>query len=120
MRRRAFIAGLGSAAVWPMVARGQQGAVPVIGYLSPNTLKSSQALANFQGFRMRLRELGLAEGQDFTPYPVTGRTPGTNRTSPQLGLFWELFCRVDPPLRRGMIERQCFVSTLAPQHLSPG
>jgi hypothetical protein len=33
MRRREFIAGIGSAGAWPVLAQGQQPTMPVIGYL---------------------------------------------------------------------------------------
>jgi putative tryptophan/tyrosine transport system substrate-binding protein len=62
MRRREFIAGLGSAAAWPMVARAQQPAMPAIGYLSGS---SPQAEVEELGqFREGLSESGYVEGQN--------------------------------------------------------
>ena len=58
MRRRTFIAGLGSAAVWPLAARAQQVAVPVIGFLAPGTPPDPLV----DGFRSGLQELGYADG----------------------------------------------------------
>src|SRR5271170_2674177 len=64
MRRRAFIAGLGSAVVWPAVAHAQQAVVPVIGFLNVGSLDNI-SYANFvAGFREGLREAGYVEGQN--------------------------------------------------------
>jgi putative ABC transport system substrate-binding protein len=64
MQRRQFIAGLGSAAAWPLVARGQQAAVPVIGYVNLN-LGSSRP-DELSAFHRGLSELGYVEGRNVT------------------------------------------------------
>jgi putative ABC transport system substrate-binding protein len=62
IRRREFIAGLGSAAAWPVVARGQQ-AAPVIGFLS--TQSADDDYKNFTvPFLQGLKETGFVEGQN--------------------------------------------------------
>jgi putative tryptophan/tyrosine transport system substrate-binding protein len=63
MRRRHFIAGLGSAAAWPAVARGQATSqMPVIGYMDS---RSPEAAANqLAAFRRGLSEVGFVEGRN--------------------------------------------------------
>jgi putative tryptophan/tyrosine transport system substrate-binding protein len=63
MRRRAFIAGLGSAAAWPLVARAQQQpAMPMVGVLFFGTESLGQALG--AAFRKDLGEEGYFDGRN--------------------------------------------------------
>jgi putative ABC transport system substrate-binding protein len=63
IRRREFIAGLGSAAAWPLAARAQQSALPVIGFLSPQS--ADDDYKNFiVPFLQGLKQAGYIEGQN--------------------------------------------------------
>ena len=62
MRRRAFIAGLGSAAAWPVLAQ-QQPTMPVVGYLGSQS--ADDEYKNFTvPFLQGLKEAGYVEGQN--------------------------------------------------------
>jgi putative ABC transport system substrate-binding protein len=61
LRRRDFVATLGGAAAWPLAARAQQAAIPVIGYLSASSASSTLSLVPFlQG----LKESGFVEDRN--------------------------------------------------------
>jgi putative ABC transport system substrate-binding protein len=62
MRRREFIAGVGSAATWPVVARAQQPTMPVIGFLRSTSPEGTEHL--LAAFRQGLQETGYAPGQN--------------------------------------------------------
>jgi putative ABC transport system substrate-binding protein len=63
MKRRTFIAGLGSAAAWPVVARAQQAAMPVVGYLGAQSAEVDYKTVTVP-FLQGLKEAGYVEGQN--------------------------------------------------------
>ena len=62
MNRRELIAALGGAAAWPLAARAQQPAIPVVGYLEPRSATSS--VRYVAAFRQGLKEIGYVEDQN--------------------------------------------------------
>jgi len=62
VKRREFIAGLGSAAAWPLAARAQQQAIPVIGYLGEQSADDSEIAT--VPFLESLKQTGYIVGQN--------------------------------------------------------
>jgi putative ABC transport system substrate-binding protein len=63
LRRREFMAALGGAAAWPLAARAQKSAIPVIGYLNVGSPESDAP--RLTGLRRGLNQTGYVEGRNF-------------------------------------------------------
>src|SRR5215468_366786 len=62
MRRREFVTLVGGAAAWPLAARAQQPAMPVIGYFSARSPDAESAIRT--PFLKALEEAGFAQGRN--------------------------------------------------------
>ena len=62
MRRREFISLLGGTVAWPVMARAQQPAMPVVGYLGAET--PERFGSRLTAFRQGLSEMGYEEGRN--------------------------------------------------------
>src|SRR6516162_6284213 len=62
LRRREFIAGIGGAATWPLAARAQPPAMPVIGFLGGESL--DLYAERLRAFHQGLRETSFVEGRN--------------------------------------------------------
>src|SRR5262249_31348693 len=64
MRRRDFIAALGTAVAWPLSARAQQAAMPVVGWLNSGPAGDPIFMSLASAFRAGLKDAGYVEGQN--------------------------------------------------------
>jgi putative tryptophan/tyrosine transport system substrate-binding protein len=63
MKRRDFIAGIaGSSAAWPLVARAQQPAMPVIGFLAGGLERTGLPIVT--AYKQGLADIGYVEGKN--------------------------------------------------------
>jgi putative ABC transport system substrate-binding protein len=63
LRRRDFVTLAGAAVAWPLAARAQQPAMPVIGFLDPTSPDATTA-DRLRGFRQGLGDAGIIEGEN--------------------------------------------------------
>jgi len=66
MNRRAFIAGPGTTAAWPLLARAQAQKSWRVGYLTPSSAKDEGSVSIYEAFKQKLRDLGYVEGRNLT------------------------------------------------------
>src|SRR5262245_1688198 len=110
IRRRDFIKAVGGiAAAWPLVARAQQAAMPVIGFL--NTQSPETYVDLMRAFRQGLKDTGFSEGENLT---IEYRRPWRpNWFAAVLPRLWqpEAPCRGSPPRQ----QPRRFPSSLIPE-----
>jgi ABC-type uncharacterized transport system substrate-binding protein len=132
MRRRDFIAGLGSAAAWPLAARAQQAGERVrrIGVLMPFDENDPEEKRRYSAFTQALSDLGWADGRNVRTdlrwgsddtnrvralaqelvglqpdMIITGSTPATVALQRETRTIPIVFANVADPVASGIVER---------------
>jgi putative ABC transport system substrate-binding protein len=106
IQRREFITLLGGAAAWPLTARAQQPAMPVIGFIRTTSPDDSAKLV--EAFRRGLREVGYVEGRNVVTRRVavlaaTGGTVSARAAKAATTTIPVVFTTGDDPVKAGLV-----------------